>query len=153
MGLEKVYSIYDKYSKYEYVNEDMSIYHIKNSFEFDKSHGGICWDFMRGMSLALHKASFIHHCHFTGIYKDGKMIATHTYIIIRDGIFKYWIECAWDKHKGVNLIFSYKDVERLLKDEYNADEAHTVIYSPTKTEGMTANAFFAYLEKEGIELS
>lgn len=153
MGLEKVYCIYDKYSKYEYINEDMSTYHIKNSFELDKSNGGICWDFMRGMSLALHKASYIHHCYFTEVQRDNKTIATHTYIIIRDGVFKYWIECAWDKHKGVNLIFSYKDVERLLKDEYNADELHTVVYDPMKVEGMTANEFFEYLNKYGVILS
>ena len=152
MCLEKIYKIYDKYSKYDYVEDDLSKHHIKNAFEFDKDKYGICWDFMRAMSLSLHKASYIHHCYFTEVQKDNKMIASHTYIIVRDFQFNYWIECAWQKHKGVNFVFSYKDVERLLKEEYDADETHTVVYSPTKTERMTADEFFKYLNKEGIEL-
>ena len=153
MGLEKVYSVYNKYSKYDYVEDDLSKHRIKNAFEFDKDKHGICWDFMRAMSLSLHKASYIHHCYFTEVQKENKTVATHTYIIVRDAQFRYWVECAWQKNKGVHLVFSYRDVERILKEEYNADEVHTVVYDPMKVEGMTADAFFAYLEKEGIELS
>ena len=57
------------------------------------------------------------------------------------------------KEQLVHLVFSYKDVERLLKEEYNADEAHTVVYDPMKVEGMTANEFFEYLNKYGVILS
>lgn len=153
MGLENIYKIYDKYSKYDYVEDDLSKHRIKNAFEFDKDKCGICWDFMRAMSLSLHNTSYIHHCYFTKVQKDNKTVATHTYIIVRDVQFRYWVECAWQKNKGVHLVFSYKDVERLLKEEYNADEVHTTVYNPMKVEGMTANEFFAYLNEYGDELS
>lgn len=154
MGLGKIYAIYDKYSKYNYTEDDLSTHRIKNGFEFDKDKCGICWDFIRAMQLALYKNSFtIHYCYFTEVQKDNKTIATHTYIIVRDGPFSYWVECAWQKNKGVHLVFSYRDVERALKEEYSADETHTVGYDPMKVEGMTANEFFEYLNKYGVILS
>lgn len=152
MSIENIYKVYDKYSKYESVEDDLSKHRIKNVFEFDKEKCGVCLDFMLAMSLSLHNASYIHHCYFTEVIKDNKIIASHTYIIVRDFQFNYWIECTWKKHKGVNLVFSYKDVERLLKEEYNADHVHTFVYNPTKVEGMTANEFFEYLNKYGDEL-
>ena len=153
MSLEKIYKIYSKFSKYEYVEGNLSTYHIKNVSEFDNDKCGICWDFMSAMQVALCNDSYIHHCYFTKVIKDTKLVATHTYIIVREYPFHYWIECAWQKNKGVHLVFSYKDVERLLKEEYNADELHTTVYDPTKVEGMTANEFFNYIKDEGVILS
>ena len=152
-GLDKLYSVYDKYSKYDYIYvDDISNYKIKRPNEFEASHGGICLDYMRPMSLAMHKNAFSHQCYFTELHKDNKTIATHTYIIVNDFDFYYWVECAWQKHKGVYLVFSYKDVERILRNEYDADECYTVVYSPVKTEGMTADEFFKYLNNYGIKL-
>ncbi len=153
MNLNQLYDIANTYSKYNYIDSDFSKYHIKTQKEFESCRGGVCWDFMLPMSQAINDARYIHHCYFTSIMKDGKMIGSHTYIIVRDGPFHYWVEAAWQKHKGIHLVFSYKDVERLLKESYNADELHTVVYDPTAVEGNTANEFFEYLNKEGVELS
>lgn len=153
MSLKSLYKIYNKYSKYDYIDCDITGYRIKSIDEFEKCNGGVCWDFMAPISDEINKIPYIHHCYFTEVQKGGKMIASHTYIIVRDTPFHYWIECAWQKNKGVHFIFSYKDIERLLKEEYNADEVHTIVYDPSAVEGYTANEFFEYLNKEGAELS
>lgn len=150
--LQEVNNIFDKYKEYDYIDSDLCKYKIKSTDEFERQHGGICWDFISPISHCLASRNIIHHCYFTEVQKGGRMISSHTYVIVRDGSFYYWIECAWQKNKGVNLVFSYKDIERLLKEEYNADEVHTIIYNPNAVEGYTANEFFEYLNKEGIEL-
>lgn len=153
MNLNKVYDVYNKYSECNYIDiSDISNYHIKTSDEFEKCRGGICWDFVIPISHMLDKYSIPFRCYFTELHVRESVV-THTYVIIDDDQFHYWIECAWQKHKGVNLVFSYKDVERLLKETYNADEIHTVMYIPSKTEGMSSDEFFKYLNKKGIELS
>jgi len=151
--LQEVNKICDKYKEYDYIDADLSKHRIKSIDEFERQRGGICWDFISPISHHLISRNIIHHCYFTEVQKDNKTISTHTYIIVRDGSFYYWIECAWQKYKGVNLVFSYKDIERLLKEEYNADEVHTVVYDPNAVEGNTADEFFEYLNKEGIELT
>jgi len=152
MSLSQLYRVCNEYSKYNYIDADFSNYHIKSVSEFNSRRGGVCWDFMAPMAKAIDDAGYIYHCYFTGLHKDDRMIGTHTYIIVRDGSFRYWIECAWQKNKGVHLVFSYKDVERLLKSEYHADEVYTVAYNPFDVVGMTDNEFFDYLEREGVEL-
>jgi hypothetical protein len=93
--------------------------------------------------------TYIHHCYFTEVQKDNKTVATHTILLFVMHSFVIWLNV----HGKRTRVFSYKDVERLLKEEYNADEVHAVVYSHMKAEGMTANEFFEYLNKEGVELS
>lgn len=85
---------------------------------------------------------------FRGSEKD-KTVATHTYIIVGDN----WIECSWQKYKGIRLVKSFKDIEELLTKYYKCDEVHTMCYNPVETIGKADNQFFHYLNLYGEELS
>lgn len=148
---EDVNEIYNKYKDYEYEdNIDFSNYHIKSCWEIEKLKHGICWDFMHAIAYSLNKKSYKWNCYFAEIHKYNKCIATHTFIIVNDGDFKYWIECAWQKHKGIHLVFTSKTIERLLKDEYNADEIYTYEYNPMMVINKSRDEFFEYLDKNYV---
>lgn len=78
----------------------------------------------------------VHHCYYTEVASNA-----HKYIIVRDGQYNYWIECEWKENAGVHLVFSYKDVERLLKEHYKTDAVRTI-----------AHDSFNDIIKNGIEL-
>ena len=150
--LNTLKSIYNKYSSYNYIDESLDGYHIKTINEFNEANGGICWDFVGPIANDLYKLGISYKCYFTGLHKDGEMIASHTYVITETSP-KYWIECAWIPHSGLHKDVSYKYVENLLASEYDADEAHTLTYNPYKVYGYTVKQFFDYLEDNAIELS
>lgn len=145
-----VYKIYDKYSDYDYADMDVSNYRIKSIKEFNTLKGGVCWDFVIPIANDLDVKEVPYTCYFTGLHKNGNMIASHTYIVT-DTSPRYWIECSWMRNKGVHEVSSFKDVENALKSSYNADEVFTVSYVPRKTQGMNPEQFFNYLEDTGIE--
>lgn len=149
--IKKLESVYNKYSNYNYIDEDLSDYHIKSIKEFNAARGGICWDFVGPIANDLERIGVQCKCYFTGIHVNGEMIASHTYII-SDTSPRYWIECAWMIHRGVHRCTSYKCVESLLKREYNADEIYTLTYDPFEVYGKTTKQFFDYLEDNGVEL-
>ncbi len=145
-----VYKIYDKYSSYDYADMDVSSYRIKSIKEFNALKGGVCWDFVIPIANDLDANEVPYTCYFTGLHKNGNMIASHTYIVT-DTSPRYWIECSWMRNKGVHEVSSFKDVENALKSSYNADEVFTVSYVPRKTPGMSPEQFFNYLEDTGVE--
>ena len=148
-------SVFDKYSNYNYIDASVADtdYHIKSQKEFDDLNGGICWDFIKPISSFLSANYIVSYSFFTGVYKDNKLIASHTYVIASCEEKLYWIECAWQDHKGIHTIDSFSEIEELLKEFYDADEVHTSIYNPYKSDGLTANEFINYVEDHGIELS
>lgn len=147
----KVRSIYDNYKDYDYIDEDLDGYHIKTIDEFNEARGGICWDFVGPIANDLDTLGIPYKCYFTGLHKDGEMIASHTYVITETSP-KCWIECAWMDHSGVHECTSYKYVEDTLMNDYEADEAHTLTYDPFEVYGDTVQQFFDYLEQNAIEL-
>ena len=147
--IDEIKKIYNKYKDYDYIDTDFNNYHIKTPREFNELKGGICWDFVGPIARELNKYDIPWKCYYTGIHKGYRTLATHTYIIV-DG--KYWIECSWQKYKGINNVGSFKDVEELLLEEYGGDKAYTVEYNPLATFGMTDSEFFDYLENNGREL-
>lgn len=150
--LDNVWNVFYHFNNYKYIDGFLPNYHIKTKEEFDFSNGGICWDFIGPMHEMLLSKDIYHHCFFSEIQRSGAMIASHTYIIVNDLPYRYWLECAWQKHKGLFFISSYKDIERMLKDEYSSSEVHTVMYNPEMCYGKTADEFFEYLNKEGVDL-
>ena len=150
--LNDSWKVFHKFSKYNYIDGFLQDYHIKTAENFYLSKGGICWDFIGPMHEMLLSKDVYHHCFFSEVQRAGTMIASHTYIIINDMPYRYWLECAWQKHKGIFFISSYKDVERILKEEYSSSEVHTVVYNPEKCYGKSADEFFNYLNECGVEL-
>ena len=152
---EIINEVFQKYSKYNYINTNIvnSDYHIKSQKEFDDLHGGICWDFIKPISSFLSDNNIVSYSFFTGIYKNEKLVATHTYVIASWEEKLYWIECAWQDHKGIHVVNSFSKIEELLKEFYNADEVHTLLYNPYKSVGLTANEFINYVEDHGVALS
>lgn len=147
--IKDIRKVYNKFKDYDYIDPDFSTYYIKSPKEFDELGGGICWDFVVAIAKELNKYDIPYTCYFSEVQKRDKTVATHTYIIA-DG---YWIECSWQKYKGIRMVDSFKDIERLLLRYYNGDEIHTVIYSPLDTVGKTDKEFFSYLNLYGIEVS
>ena len=151
--LDNLWSIFYKYCNYSYDDSmNMQNYRIKSLDKFNESKCGICLDFIGQISFDLRNKEIKHNCYFTEVHKNGITVATHTYIIVSDWPFNYWLECAWQSHKSLFFISSYRDIERQLKEEYDADEVHTVVYDPFKCYNMNSTEFFLYLNKEGIEL-
>ena len=148
--IRDIRKVYNKYKSYDYIDPDFSNYHIKSTNEFEELYGGICWDFVVAIANELNKYDLSYKCYFSEVQKENKTIATHTYIIIDD---TYWIECSWQKYKGIYIIDSFTDIEGLLLEFYNCDEVHTVIYNPLDTVGKTDKEFFSYLNLYGIEVS
>lgn len=148
-------AVFDKYSKYDYIDADITSadYHIKSKQEFDNLRGGICWDFIKPISSFLTANSTVSYSFFTGIYKHNKLIASHTYVLASCEEKLYWIECALQNYKGIHIVDSFSEIEELLKEFYNADEVHTSLYNPYKSDGLTANEFINYVEDHGVELS
>lgn len=144
---------FNKFKDYDYIDvDDFSKYHIKYPKEFISEHGGICWDFVVSMAQYLTEHNVKYKCYFTEVQKDNKedeTVATHTYIIADK---KYWIECSWQKYKGINVIQSFKDIEELLLKYYKCDNSYTVEYNPLNTCGLTEHEFFNYLNKYGKEV-
>lgn len=130
--------------------DDLGFDHIKSPYELKQAGGGVCWDFVVAEATAIQRQWFEYRCYFTGLHRNGRMIATHTYIIVEN---QFWIECSWRKHHGVHHVKTYKEIVDLLMDEYGADESHTLEYDPLKTVGMNDTQFFAYLEESGRFLS
>lgn len=150
-----IYKVFQKYSKYNYIDTDIvnNNYHIKSQKEFDDLNGGICWDFIKPISSFLSANNIVSYSFFTGVYKNEKLVATHTYVIASCEGKLYWIECAWQDYKDIHIVNSFSEIEELLKKFYNADEVHTLLYNPYKSVGLTANEFINYVEDHGVELS
>ena len=129
--------MHDRLVAYDYDDSDFN--HIKSPSELKQSGGGVCWDFVVAEASALQRQWLEYRGYFTGLHRNGRMIATHTYIIVEK---MFWIECSWRKHHGVHNVKSYKEIVDLLMDEYGADEAHTLEYDPIKTVGMNDTQFF-----------
>lgn len=148
-------AVFDKYSNYDYIDTSLegTDYHIKSSKEFDCLNGGICWDFIKPISSFLSANNIVSYSFFTGIYKNEKLIASHTYVLAYYEEKLYWIECAWLDHKGIHIVSSFSEIEELLKEFYSADEVHTLLYNPYKSDGLTADEFINYIEDHGVELS
>lgn len=148
-------AVFDKYSKYDYIDADVASvdYHIKSKQEFNNISGGVSWDFVGSICDFLHEHGIISYCFFTGIYRDEKMIASHTYVIVSYEMKSYWIECAWQNHIGIHEVNSFSDIEELLKVSCKADEVHTSVYNPSKTYELTTSEFLSYIEQSGVELS
>lgn len=141
--------VYNKYKHYDYIEPNFKNYHIKTPKEFDYLNGGICWDFVGSIAKELDNYDIPWKCYYTVIRKGNKTETTHTYIIADN---KYWIECSWNKYKGIHLVDSYKDIEDLLLHEYKGDNYSTLEYNPLETFNMTDEEFFDYLENHGKEL-
>ena len=152
---EIINEVFQKYSKYNYIDADIvnSNYNIKSQEEFDDLHGGICWDFIKPISSFLSDNNIVSYSFFTGVYKNKRLIASHTYVIASCEERLYWIECAWQDYKGIHIVDSFSEIEELLKEFYNVDEVHTSLYNPYKSVGLTANEFIDYVEDHGVELS
>lgn len=152
---EIIYEVFQKYNKYNYIDADVTDpnYHIKSLKEFDDLNGGICWDFIKPISNFLTTNNIVSYSFFTGIYKNKMLVASHTYVIAYCEEKLYWIECAWQDHKGIHIVDSFSEIEELLKVIYNTDEVHTSLYNPYKSDGLTANEFIKYIEDHGVELS
>jgi hypothetical protein len=154
----KLLSIYNLYKDYDYIiTDDLNSYHIKSLDRFNRDHGGICWDFVFTLSHELNKNNISHSCYFTSLQKENFMIVNHSYIIVETKHKNFWIECAWQRYKGVREVYSFKDIENLLVDAYkmyDTDklEVDTVIYDSSKVENMICKDFFEYLNKEGVEV-
>lgn len=148
-------AVFDKYSKYDYIDADVASvdYHIKSKQEFNNISGGVSWDFVGPICDFLHEHGIISYCFFTGIYRDEKMIASHTYVIVSYEMKSYWVECAWQNHIGIHEVNSFSDIEELLKVSCKADEVHTSVYNPSKTYELTTSEFLSYIEQSGVELS
>lgn len=147
--IEEIEEIYSKFKHYDYIDSDFSKYRIKTPKEFDEFNGGVCWDFVVAIAKELNKYKTPWKCYFTILNKGGRTLATHTYIIVDD---KYWVECSWQKHKGVFVVNSFRDIENLLLKKYVADDIHTIEYDPLETPGMSDEEFFNYLESYGKEV-
>lgn len=115
---EIINEVFQKYSKYNYIDTDIVNfnYHIKSQEEFDDLHGGICWDFIKPISSFLSANYIVSYSFFTGVYKNNKLIASHTYVIAYYEEKLYWIECAWQDHKGIHIVDSFSEIEELLKE-------------------------------------
>lgn len=152
---EIIYEVFQKYSKYNYIDTDIvnPDYHIKSQKEFDDLNGGICWDFIKPISNFLSDNNIVSYSFFTGVYKNERLVASHTYVIASCEGKLYWIECVWHDYKGIHIVNSFSEIEELLKEFYNADEVHTSLYNPYKSVGLTANEFINYVEDHGVELS
>ena len=152
---EIIYKVFQKYSKYNYIDTDIvnHNYHIKSQKEFDDLNGGICLDFIKPISSFLSANNIVSYSFFTGVYKNEKLVTMHTYVIASYEGKLYWIECAWQDHKGIHIVNSFSEIEKLLKEFYNANEVHTLLYNPYKSVGLTANEFINYVEDHGVELS
>lgn len=136
--------LHDRLVAYDYDDSDFN--HIKSPSELKQSGGGVCWDFVVSEASALQRQWLEYRCYFTGLHRNGRMIATHTYIIVEK---MFWIGCSWRKHHGVHNVKLYKEIVDLLVDEYDADESHTLEYDPMKTVGMNDTQFFEYIEESG----
>lgn len=74
----------------------------------------------------LKELCIVYHCYYTEVNSND--ISSHRYIIVRDGQYNYWIECEWEENIGIHIVFSYKDVERLLKEHYKTGVVRTMAH-------------------------
>ena len=100
-------------------------------------------DFVVAEASAIQRQWLEYRCYFTGLHRNGRMIAMNTCIIVEN---MFWLECSWRKHHGVHRVKTYKEIVDLLMDEYDADEARTLEYDQMKTIGMNDTQFLHILK-------
>lgn len=156
--LEKIKKFNKELATYEYIvvqsdgthSESFKNYKILSPSDFNKHHGGICWDYVA------YEASKFSFCKYKTFFfclvdKDGNPKHTHTFLLfyLNDKVF--WFEASWKSHIG---IFEYDDEDSALSSiisllMYGKQEKdfYIVEYKPSTYVGNTDVEFTTAMAK------
>ena len=135
--LKEIFEFNKTLNSYEYIipNNGNIITHIKNDdfmkyykvlspAEFEKYHGGVCWDYV------IYEAKYFKE-HFKGIsfntyfnIIDNKTTCpTHTFLLFNYKGKTYWFESSWKSHRGIYEFNSEKAALDCINRELKNSES------------------------------
>ena len=87
-------------------------YRLQSPEECIKNKYGVCWDQVEVERYYLEQEQIDSSSYFIIAY-DKKIEPTHTWIVVNDDNFFYWMEHSWETYRGVH---KYQSLEKLLID-------------------------------------
>ena len=87
-------------------------YHLSSPEEIKKTKVGVCWDQVELERYYLESKNILSKSYFI-IKQDKDMTPTHTFIVVQDESYFYWLEHSWYKERGIR---EYSSLKELLQD-------------------------------------
>ncbi len=115
--------------------------------DIEKYHVGVCWDFVNYQHDIFKKNKIKDESYLFVMQQsdDSNDIITHTFSIINMNSAKYWFESSLRKHQGIHKISSYKDVTKILVNDYktkNSVSYEVYRYNPDGLDNRLSNGEF-----------
>lgn len=126
--LSKIFQFNKKLNQYRYIipNNGDIISHIKNTdydeykmltpTEFEKYHGGVCWDYVAYQAdyFNTHFPKVSYKVYFLCFVNDDDN-PTHTFMVFKYNDKYYWFESSWKKEQGIKMYNSEQDALNDIK--------------------------------------
>ena len=131
--------------------ESWNKYYLLTPSEFEKYHGGICWDYVVYETFYFKKYfSGVKFETYFQVVDDGKNYPSHTFLIFEYNNKYYWFESSWKPEAGIygfntkNDAINYAMDKLKLDDEYNR---YICIYNALdkKMFGMNCDQYMNYM--------
>lgn len=131
--------------------ESWNKYYLLTPSEFEKYHGGICWDYVAYETFYFKKYfSGVKFETYFQVVDDGKNYPSHTFLIFEYNNKYYWFESSWKPEAGIygfntkNDAINYAMDKLKLDDEYNR---YICIYNALdkKMFGMNCDQYMNYM--------
>ena len=131
--------------------ESWNKYYLLTPSEFEKYHGGICWDYVVYETFYFKKYfSGVKFETYFQVVDDGKNYPSHTFLIFEYNNKYYWFESSWKPEAGIygfntkNDAINYAMDKLKLDDEYNR---YICIYDALdkKMFGMNCDQYMNYM--------
>lgn len=131
--------------------ESWNKYYLLTPSEFEKYHGGVCWDYVVYETFYFKKYfSGVKFETYFQVVDDGKIYPSHTFLIFEYNNKYYWFESSWKPEAGIygfntkNDAINYAMDKLKLDDEYNR---YICIYNALdkKMFGMNCDQYMNYM--------
>lgn len=131
--------------------ESWNKYYLLTPSEFEKYHGGICWDYVVYETFYFKKYfSGVKFETYFQVVDDGKNYPSHTFLIFEYNNKYYWFESSWKPEAGIygfntkNDAINYAMNKLKLDDDYNR---YICIYNALdkKMFGMNCDQYMNYM--------
>ena len=155
--LDKIKAFNKELATYEYIlvqpdgtivnnikSNSFKNYKILSPSDFNKYHGGICWDYVA------YEASKFSFCNYKTFFfclvdKDGNPKHTHTFLLFYLNDKVYWFEASWKSHIGIfefeNEDSALSSIIHTLSIDKPEKDFYIVEYKPSKYIGNTEYEF------------
>ena len=163
MILDDIYEFNKTLNEYEYKIRDIikvkesdfnKYYRVLTPGEFEKYHGGVCWDYVIYQSYYFNKYfPSIKYKVYYQCFVNDKDNPTHTFMIFTYNNKYYWFESSWKKEKGIRVynseIEAIRDIQKRLMNfsKINFRVKFIIDYDALNPElfGMSCSEFMSYM--------